>query len=1130
MGRIGTGARQAVRRPYSYADAVKLLGPKENAAVAALDRLVGGALLGSVAFGATELLGWFDAKVDFIKISHEVLGKLAEKQRGLSRYARTERVSAAHSVIVVLAFFEAVDELGLPVSTKQLGVTKKEQLQLVGLSHLFDGVWPMPTPDRPYEATREALFRQYVDSAAALLELVRAHAIWDELNETQQTRLELMVRDIATAAIHRYHGLVGRVVSDYPEIGFWIQFAEVRSAGRALDRVEEAMRQLLVGGTPDQRRAELAKGYRAALDRPIIEGDDDFGDLRVPLIRDAYVDPQFQVTSMRKDNRSAELAWWNSLPVRNDLYRYLVGYFTSPKAVSLPLLVLGDPGSGKSMLTSILAARLSPSDFLTLRVELRNAPTEGDLLDQIEFGLREALHEKVSWAEFSRTAGASLPIVLLDGFDELLQATGVSQSRYLDKVARFQRERLDLGAPVAVVVTSRISVCSGVQIPVDADILRLTPFTPDQVGQWLQTWNEDNAPYFKKARLRPLPASVALAFPEIAEQPLLLLMLALYDAIGNALQQESSTLNTSQLYERLLRRFCRRELAKDNVDRSPEHLEREVDMELERLAVVALGMFNRGAQWIAEPDLNEDFAGLLKVDERNRRHGTQTPLSAGHSALGRFFFMQRAEANRDSETLRTYEFLHATFGEFLVARFVWHTLDELFQVSQQRRSRLTTSLTDDSELYTILSFAPLSSRWAVVNFLVELTGSEPDNVPLSAMLKELIAHSFEPQQQKYSGYEPVRHPTPRRYAAYNVNLIILAAVLASPGPLDTGSVGVHPWHKFAGFWKSQFSSGEWRDLVTLFHLLPGVGGKPTITVGRAPSISPVAPPATIETLSFQIAELSAHFTGDPELLPYRYALEPVIHQNWSVDRIRGLAALAAAAPNRTALDRTYRAWADFSPSLVIERLVLDRTAGPDTFAALLGTRVSAEPEFRTIVYERIARGGDYDREYLSIVEGIWRKHEEIVVAPIALLEAWLRLAERGFDFAQISPLPDFEALVNLIDVSAVCYSRPDLRTRVRNLLDRPGFTEHFLLRSPATDVAAANPSQPRSTRPLAFVDKPEPRKAEPAAEVWQPEGESWQVQLGRLDTALASGTLTADDYYLERERILKLAVGVDPEE
>src|SRR5207249_958944 len=113
--------------------------------------------------------------------------------------------------------------------------------------------------------------------------------------------------------------------------------------------------------------------------------------------------------------RPAALGWWRGVPVRSDLYRYLVGYLTSPRAVATPLLVLGDPGSGKSMLTKVLAARLPATDFLTVRVELRNAPTEADLVDQIQHGLRAALQEDLSWADLARSAGDALPVVLLDG-------------------------------------------------------------------------------------------------------------------------------------------------------------------------------------------------------------------------------------------------------------------------------------------------------------------------------------------------------------------------------------------------------------------------------------------------------------------------------------------------------------------------------------------------------------------------------------------------------------------------------------------------------------------------------------------------------------------------------------------
>ena len=52
--------------------------------------------------------------------------------------------------------------------------------------------------------------------------------------------------------------------------------------------------------------------------------------------------------------------------------------------------------------------------------------------------------------------------------------------------------------------------------------------------------------------MRPLPPDVALSYPELAEQPLLLLMLALYDADANALQRRSAELGRTELYGRLL--------------------------------------------------------------------------------------------------------------------------------------------------------------------------------------------------------------------------------------------------------------------------------------------------------------------------------------------------------------------------------------------------------------------------------------------------------------------------------------------------------------------------------------------------------------------------------------------------
>ena len=48
--------------------------------------------------------------------------------------------------------------------------------------------------------------------------------------------------------------------------------------------------------------------------------------------------------------------------------------------------------------------------------------------------------------------------------------------------------------------------------------------------------------------------------------------------------------------------------------------------------------------------------------------GFRTPLTQAEIAIGRFFFVQRAQAVLEGSRMQTFEFLHATFGEYLAAR------------------------------------------------------------------------------------------------------------------------------------------------------------------------------------------------------------------------------------------------------------------------------------------------------------------------------------------------------------------------------------------------------------------------------------------------------------------------------
>jgi transposase len=429
--------------------------------------------------------------------------------------------------------------------------------------------------------------------------------------------------------------------------------------------------------TAAQVRRILVKGCGwspsvRTLQRPIAAAGDVPDGLVIPALAAGYVSPAYRSTWASPSSRLDQEPWWAGHPVQDDLQGFMVRYLTSAQAVTSPLVILGQPGSGKSVLTKILAARLPARDFLAIRVELREVPADADLQSQIEYAIRDATGEALSWPALARTAGDALPVVILDGFDELLQATGIGQTDYLEQITRFQEREADEGRPVAVIITSRTAVADRARLPPGGiAALRLEPFSIAQVRSWLATWNGLNVAHLQSRGLRPLPVEAVTRQPDLASQPLLLLLLAFYDADGNALQDEGASLGEADLYEAIFSRFAEREVRKDHRGLAGAPLLAAVEEELLQLSVAAFAMFNRGRQWVTDDELSADLAALLGTSTTPRSaRGFHAPPTAAQLVIGRFFFIHQAQAIRNDALLTSCEFLHATFGEFLVARLI----------------------------------------------------------------------------------------------------------------------------------------------------------------------------------------------------------------------------------------------------------------------------------------------------------------------------------------------------------------------------------------------------------------------------------------------------------------------------
>jgi hypothetical protein len=316
-----------------------------------------------------------------------------------------------------------------------------------------------------------------------------------------------------------------------------------------------------------------------------------------------------------------------------------------------------------------------------------------------------------------------------------------------------------------------------------------------------------------------LTAEVALAHRELAEQPLLLLMLALYDANGNTLQRPPAEIGRTELYGRLLREFATREVLKHAAGLPEEALERAVETELLRLSLVAFAMFNRRSQWVAERDLDTDLSVLLDSPDRRPPGAMRAQLTAAQLAVGRFFFVHESRATQGEALVQTYEFLHATFGEFLVAQLVTRILAAI----AVREAAAVGSLpggTDDGLLHALLSFAVLTARTPVIGFLGDLLGQlgARQRETLTSVLLRLHSRRalYERTESAYKSYEPLPLTATARHAAWSANLVILAVLNAGEingsqlFPQDADPAG--PWRDQSMMWRSQLTADEWWGL------------------------------------------------------------------------------------------------------------------------------------------------------------------------------------------------------------------------------------------------------------------------------------------------------------------------------
>jgi ATPase family associated with various cellular activities (AAA) len=899
-------------------DLVQKDAKEEPKLLEAVDKLLGLALICSpLALGpaAVVLLPTLAVKNEVVKIGKSVFDWVAKKKDD-DYLARQHHMQVAYGLLCFTAFFDALDQqmpkalrkrIGLLEGGKafiatrasgkisELGSTLEDSCASTDLSNPLASVpvsFPHPTETLNEQLERHAnLWKQMGQGFHGFIQNL---AVWEQAKEDERTQILSAIDKIPEEAAKRFEAQYFELARKYPDFAVWANLQEHKKTKELIGELSQFVKlyaklskagetSIDIGFTklhaavvdlPETLKISqatdlvesLKKHYHARIDDPIIEDkeepEDDKPILSFPKVRDAFIPQSFRV--IRQNGKARHLEdeeAWKGLPRRSDLGAFFVNYLSSPYSTESPLLILGHPGSGKSLLTTVLSSQLMSKHFTAIRVPLREVNAEAGIVSQIEERIRRITSISVdSWAKLSGDFKNNPPVVILDGYDELLQASGKVFSGYLKEVQNFQKNEAEQGRPVRVIVTSRVTLIDKATVPSGSTILRLLEFDKNQRERWISIWNKANVNYFMEAKIEEfaLPdekeggAEKILA---LAEQPLLLLMLALYDSQDNQLRK-SRVLDRTKLYDSLLRRFVTRERGKGNAltDATVSEKKKILDAEMQRLGVAALGMYNRRKVHILSPELNEDLKFFNS--ERPVAETSGKALSQADLLLGSFFFVHKSKAQHTAgaaehhEETSAFEFLHNTFGEFLTADFILRrALNEVvalnaLQQNEELRETLEKRLNDadgfQREWFASLVYTPLFSRPVVLEMMREWIRhvlkeknlakksfiNHLDTIVLNQIKRLLNKREMPSIIRKETAQEGYRapfgdHPLLGHIAIYSINLILLRVIVSDePFVFDESQIGTHedgtrPWDRLTHIWRSWFALDNLKDLTAV---------------------------------------------------------------------------------------------------------------------------------------------------------------------------------------------------------------------------------------------------------------------------------------------------------------------------
>lgn len=666
------------------------------------------------------------ALIEPAKDSISALDRLSRSLRAsISGARRTDRVDLLRAIIfvnVVNAYFKAYSNL-LPKGLKTTLAMNQQDIRAIvdrdnsasSARPSRDDLAPIPvlaTTVAGVESLVQSVKMYYQDLKIKQQRTLIGLSAWEALPQRQRMQVQETVFDhLPEFATQNFRAALLELLRDYPDLRVWLVSNAIEQVRAKQDQSEQTQSEILAGvqailadgstgahrqpAAPTQPEQRLRATYTLFLEEKIFRSSAAPADVEFPLVKDGFVPARFRTSPVGAiGSLSSDIDWGMVTERQDGLLNYLAAEVANPANYSQPIIILGHPGSGKSLLSRLMAANVSAAPNLCpVYVELRTIPLRLPLELMVEEAVSSLSGQSLNFTHINDNT--SQLVVIFDGLDELVMTSPKTKvDNFLREVEQFQLRARAAENPLAVIVTSRNVFLDHVYVNRFSVAVRLEPFSDLQVGDWCERWNKYNPD-------KSLAPETVLELGDLPRQPLLLALIALYDAETNGLESLVE-LDRTMLYDELFREFLSRETFKHAVTAgsAPPIIVDAIPI----LAAVAAFMAEGGTFVVAGPD----FEGIRERIKAALPHDTDD--TDPFLVLRSFFFVHNSSSRVSlaSEPRWSYEFLHKSFMEFFIAQYMKLCLQSVSRRNSARSHRALTQLLRSLPLWreeSTLSFA-----------------------------------------------------------------------------------------------------------------------------------------------------------------------------------------------------------------------------------------------------------------------------------------------------------------------------------------------------------------------------------------------------------------------------------------